>query len=187
MKNLNKLAIALAVFGCVTSASTFAQSAPFKTDWYLAPSVNVMNVDRGLNAGKTATGVGMRFGAVVTPTLDIQFGPTYSRTSGNGNRYTQGTVGADALFMFSRSKLRPFVLVGAGAEYDRVERSTGNQSKSTPYINAGVGFQYGINDRLALQADVRRVRGLLRSTNQFGMGSIDNNYLTVGMNFYFGK
>lgn len=186
MKNFNKLAIAIAVFGCGAAASSFAQSE-FKTDWYLAPSVNVMNADSDLNSNRTASGVGLRFGAKVAPMLDIQFGPSYSRTSDSGTRYMQSTVGADFLYLLSNSKLRPFVLAGAGLEYDHLEKSTGNLSRETPYLNLGLGLQYSLTDRVALQADVRHSHGFLRGGNQFGLNSIDNNYLTVGVNYSFGK
>lgn len=189
MKKLNKFAIALAVVSCTSAASALAQqSIASYPAWYFSPSVNVGSADKDLNSDRNPAGLGLRFGGALAPAWDVQFGPTYSRSGTSGGaRYSQGTVGIDGLYLFSRDRLRPFLLLGAGAEYDRVERNTGNLSRTSPYLNAGLGLQYDITERLALQGDVRHVHGFLKSGNQFGINNISNNYLTIGLNYMFGK
>lgn len=189
MKKLNKFAIAIAILSCGSATSALAQqSIASYPAWYFAPSLNVVSADKDLNSDRNPAGLGLRFGGALSPAWDVQFGPTYSRSGTSGGaRYSQGTVGIDGLYLFSRDRLRPFVLLGGGAEYDRVERTTGNVSRTSPYINAGLGLQYDITERLALQGDVRHVRGFLRNGNQFGINNIGNNYLTIGLNYMFGK
>ena len=89
--------------------------------------------------------------------------------------------------MFSRKAFKPFIVIGAGAERDSVNiRGVGTKSKTSPYIDAGLGFQYGFTDQLSMQADVRRVHGFLRG-NDFGFNRANTNYLNVGMIYAFDK
>lgn len=188
MKNLNQIAIAVAV---LASASAFAQTADYNrydnSSWYIAPSINGMKADSQFGVDdKTGTGAGLRFGKALAPHWDIQLGGSQSRADRNGTKYEQSVLGADALYMLSRSRFRPFGLVGAGAAHDRVSSGGFNTSDTSPYINAGVGFQYSFTDQWAMQADVRRQMTFQRE-NTFGSKHSYNNYLTVGLIYYFGK
>jgi len=178
--NVKKFTIGVAVLLCSSSA-VLAQNMNYSPNWYLAPSLNIMNPDDQFGVDDKEIGAGIRMGKALSPNWDMQFGTTYVRTRDNGVRYQQNLLGADALYMFSRDSFRPFVLVGAGAEFDK----RGATSETSPYVNAGVGFQYAFNPNLALQADYRRVHGFLRD-NSFGFKRSDNDYLNLGMNFTFG-
>jgi len=185
--NRNK-AISLAV-ALLCSNSAFAQmSLPsnYNPSWYVTPSINVMDTDSDLGFNKRGAGVGLRFGKPMTQNWDIQYGLTGSRVSENGARFEQITLGADALYLFSRDRFRPFVMVGAGAERDKVSGTGGNASKTAPYISAGFGMQYSFNDQWSTQVDLRRVHGILRD-NTFGFDRMDTDYLTVGLTYTFDK
>jgi OOP family OmpA-OmpF porin len=112
-------------------------------------------------------------------------GTTYARSRENGERYQQNTVGVDGLFLFSRKSFRPFILVGAGVERDKTNRNVfGETRKNSGYLSAGLGFQADLTERVALQADVRKVHGFLRD-DVFPQSKSDNYYATVGLNIAF--
>jgi OOP family OmpA-OmpF porin len=187
MKKFKKIAIAAALLG---SAGAFAQTADYSAyynpSWYIAPSINAIRPDSAFGVDRDDVGGGLRFGKAISPTWDLQFGPTFSRSSDNGRTYEQTTLGADALYMFSRNRFRPFVLIGAGAQHDKVRSPVFNNSSTSPYINAGLGFQYSFTDKLAFQADVRRVHGFLRD-DAFSSNRSNNDYVTASLVYYFDR
>lgn len=198
VRNLTRLAAAVALLG--TAAGTgLAQAAEsgdasywtgsnYNPSWYIAPSINGMDPDERFGTDKRGVGGGLRFGKPVSPDWDIQFGPTHSRVKDGAVRYRQTTLGVDALYMFSRERFRPFVLFGAGAQEDRVERPTpGSGHRTSPYVNVGLGFQYLFDEQWSMQADLRRSRGFPRGDDFNGIRRVDTNYLTLGLNYAFDK
>jgi len=191
MKKMNKLALAIAVLGCGGSASVFAQSSAmpmhqYNPSWYVSPSIGIYDPDHrfiGQEPGETA---GLRLGKALSPAWDMQFGATYARSKDGGNRYQQNLLGLDALFMFSRQRFRPFVLIGGGAAYDKVNLAGTETSDTSGYVNLGLGAQYMFNNRWTLQADLRRVQSRLRDNN-FGFDRAYSTYLNVGLNFAFSE
>ena len=183
MKNLNKIAVAVSI---VCGGAAFASHAQsnyyYNPSWYIAPSVVVLDPDSRFGVDKNGLGGGLRFGKPISDVWDIQLGATHARSNENGNRYQQQTLGADALFMFSREWLRPFLMVGAGYERDKLSGRTGNAIRSSPYLSAGAGLQIALDERWSLQADYRRVYGFLRN-NAFRFDRSNNNYLTIGLNY----
>lgn len=186
MNNLNKIAIAVSVICCSTTASLHAQTAAYNPSWYFAPSVNALDPDSRFGVNKNGSGLGLRLGKPLSDYWDLQLGTTYARTRDNGSRYQQNTLGADMLYMFSRESLRPFILVGAGYQRDKLSGRVGNVVGSSPYLSAGAGLQLALNDQWSLQADYRRVYGFLRS-DAFRFDRSNNNYVTVGLNYAFDK
>ena len=199
MKSTNKMkkiSAAVALLGCALSANVMAQrsdvehayNGAYNPSWYIAPSINTMRPDDKFGSDHHGDGLGLRFGKAISPTWDIQFGPTYSRQRYNGLRYQQDTLGVDALYMFSRGRFSPFVLLGAGAEYDKVNiysRSIAHD-RTSPYVNAGLGFQFAFGDQWGMQADVRRAHSYI-SGNEFGFDRANTNIATVGLTYAFHK
>ncbi|MFZ6647593.1 OmpA family protein [Undibacterium sp. TJN25] len=175
---------------CAASASALAQRAPenydYNPSWYIAPSLGVLDADSRFGAGDRGESAALRFGKPIAPNWDVQFGTSYGRDRDNGQRYQQNTLGVDALYMFSRKSFRPFLLIGGGAERDKLNRALVETRKTSPYLNAGIGFQYGFSDRWAMQADLRRVHGFMRG-DDFNFGHSNNNYLNVGLTYAFGS
>ncbi len=126
-------------------------------------------------------------GKPVSEMWDIQLGASHLRAEDGPANYRQTLAGVDALLMISRRNFRPFLLFGVGAQRDKVENPLRNVSKTSPYATAGIGFQLGLGDQWSMQADLRTVRGRLRSDDQFGFGRSNNRYLTVGVNYAFNK
>ncbi len=190
MNNTNKLAAAIAALTCVASANTLAQDSAFDRPaygtWYIAPSLNVTRPDASFGSDHRGEGLGLRFGKVVSPHWDIQFGPTYSRQRFAGVKHQQTMFGFDGLLMLSRDRFRPFLLIGGGAEQDKVDRAGFRVDATSPFVNAGAGFQYSINNRWGLQADVRRARIYVRG-DDFTFDRAYTNILTVGMTYAFGR
>ncbi|GAA4020692.1 OmpA family protein [Actimicrobium antarcticum] len=188
MKKSSKIAVALALMSCASSTVVMAQTLPdYNPSWYVAPSLNAIDPDSRFGVDKTGEGAALRFGKPVSQDWDVQFGASYARSRDNGNRYQQQLLGADALYMFSRKSFRPFVLIGAGAQRDRVNTANGGEAtKTSPYINAGLGFQYGFTEQTSMQVDVRRVHGFLRG-DTFNFDHSNNNYLNIGLVYAFDK
>jgi OOP family OmpA-OmpF porin len=180
-----KLAIAAAVL--CASCATMAQETAFNPSWYIQPSINGFKPDKdfGLNNGKPiGYGGGLKFGKAISQHWDVQMGYVYGRARESGDRYQQHLLGADALYLFSRDTFRPFILIGAGVEHDKVRLNGGSNSQTAPYVSAGLGFQAVINDRVTFQADLRNVHGF-SGGNDFNHLKSNNYYMTVGLNIAF--
>ena len=189
MKDLNRFVLAILLLCGMGALDAAAQgAADYSPSWYVAPSIHLIDPDtRFMGSDKNGYGVGLRVGRAVAPTWDLQFGTTYSHVTDDGARYQQNTLGADALYMLSRGAFRPFVLAGAGLQYDKADAAfRGETSKTSPFLNAGVGFQYAFSDQWGLQADIRRSHGYLRG-NDFGFNQNNNTQLNVGLMYTFGK
>jgi OOP family OmpA-OmpF porin len=186
MSNVKKISIAAAILCCASATGVLAQTVEYNPSWYVAPSINLIDPDSGFGIDDRGEGLGLRFGKPISESWDVQTGATYSRSRENGVHYQQNLLGADALYMFSRKSFRPFVLMGAGYQEDRLSALAGQTSGYAPYVNAGVGFQLSLNDQWSMQADVRRVHGYLRDTD-FTIDRNSNNYLTIGFSYAFDK
>lgn len=194
MSNLTMQATAAALLGCMAAGNAAAQSSNYDSaftraynpSWYIAPSIHVANPDDRFGPFNRTDGVGVRFGKPLSLSWDIQMGLTYSRSSNGLNRYEQGTLGVDALYLFSRERFRPFLLIGAGAESDKVRTPFRDVQRTSPYVNAGVGFQYSFNEQWGMQADVRRAFSFI-SGNAFGFDRAKTNILTLGLTYAFDK
>lgn len=196
-KSIKHISAAVALLGCAVSVNVLAQSSVFDRTYnpeynpslYIMPSINRITPDERFGSDHRGNGYGLRFGKPVSPTWDIQFGTTYDRQRFNGVRYQQNTFGVDALYMFSRQSFRPFVFVGGGAETDKVNiYSRRYENKRTsPYVNAGLGFQFDFNDQWGMQADVRRAHSYLRSGNNFGFDRANTNMAEIGLIYKFDR
>lgn len=200
MKNRNtikKLSAAIALLGCAVSASVLAQSssdvalsnANINPSLYILPSIDRIEPDDRFGSDHRGNGYGLRFGKPISPAWDIQFGASYARQRFNGRRYEQKTLGADALYMFSRQSFRPFVLVGVGAENDKLNiyNRRFQTQRTSPYVNAGLGFQFDFTEQLGMQADIRRSHSYLRNDNNFGFDRAQTNRATIGLVYKFNK
>ena len=183
MNTTKKIALAVAVL--CSAGTTLAQE--INPSWYIQPSVVGFKADRDFGLDKRDWGGGVKFGKPVSPMWDIQFGATHVRAEDGAANYHQTLVGVDALLMLSRKNFRPFILAGVGAQRDKVENPLRNVSATNPYLTAGLGFQLGLSDQWAMQADIRTVRGRIDSDDGFGFTRSNNKYLTVGFNYAFNK
>ena len=182
MKKSKKIAVAVAML--CASCATMAQE--YNPSWYIQPSVDAMKPDTDFAVDKHGYGAGLRFGKPLSEAWDIQFGATYSRSRDNGE-YRQNLLGADALYLFSRQSFRPFILIGAGAERDRLATPLlGERARTSPYASVGLGFQAAMNDQWSFQADVRDVHGFVRG-DDLGTKKSNNGYLTLALNYAFDK
>jgi len=188
MKTLNT--ITLALLACAASASAVAQYNGYdaSSSWttggkgYVLPTINAMDPDGKFGNVGNGTGIGLRVGKAVSPTLDIQAGMTFSRAQNGIARYRQNTLGVDGLYLFSRDRLRPFVLVGLGGEFDKLRTAAGQASDTSAYINAGLGFQYSFTPQWGMQLDFRRAHAFITG-NDFAFRRANTNVLTVGLTY----
>ena len=181
MNNTKKIAVAVAML--CASGATIAQE--INPSWYIQPSVVGMKTDSDFGVSGTDVGGGLKFGKAVSPLFDIQIGGTFARNKDNGLKYDQSLLGIDSLLMFSRSNFRPFLLLGVGAQHDKLSGFGGKRSQTSPYVTAGLGFQLGLSDRWSMQADYRTVQGHLKDDNDFGFSRSNNKYYSIGFNYAF--
>ena len=187
---LNHLAplAAATLLACLSPGALMAQTTTSMYDipnpsWYIMPQVTVVDPDSRFNGNKNLSGLGLRLGKAVSPSWDMQIGGSIARANNNGRRFEQDTLGIDGLYMFNRSSnFRPFLLAGIGTERDKLP----NTSKTSPYLNLGLGFQLGLSDQWFMQADLRRTRTYLRG-NTFGFDHANTNTVNVGLSYYFDK
>ena len=198
---MNKKIICLAV-AATLGLTAFAASAEdmYRNAWYAVPSVNYMNTDGDLKADD-GWGAGIKLGKELSPSWDFQGGLGYNRASENtgiagaGGSYKQTTLGLDALYMFSRSNFRPFLLAGVGAARNKLGYDyagvAGRSSKTSWLGNLGLGAQYLFNDTFGLQADLRE-QWSTAPTGRATLGATDdtstvaNTLLSLGGIFRFG-
>jgi OmpA-OmpF porin, OOP family len=176
---------AIAVIGLVVSTAAHAQ---YNDDWYVMPSVQRFTPVSGFDGlNKRGTGYGVKLGKPLSELIDIQLGLNSARTSQDGGTYRQTLLDANALFLFSRDAFRPFVSIGAGIARDNVSFPGDSQSKTSPELNAGLGFQYGFTKSIGMQLDFRRAVSFVRNNNGFADRSrINNNYVGLGLTIAFG-
>jgi OOP family OmpA-OmpF porin len=187
MKSNHLAAVAAAaLLACLAPGAVMAQSSTYdiaNPSWYIMPQVTVVDPDSRFNGDKNLGGLGLRFGKAVSPSWDMQIGGSLARGTNNGQRFEQATLGVDGLYIFNRSSnFRPFLLAGIGAERDKLPAA----SKTSPYLNLGLGFQLGLSDQWFMQADLRRTRTYLRG-NTFGFDHANTNTVNVGLSYYFDK
>ncbi|WP_269533891.1 OmpA family protein [Chitinimonas sp. BJYL2] len=192
LKNMTRIALSLSLLGLAATGPSYAATTDYRgvdaynPSWYIAPSVNGIDPDSRFGIDHRGEGVGLRLGVPVSPEWDIQFGPTFSRARNGSLHYRQNTLGVDGLYLFSRDVFRPFVLIGAGAEYDKVNTPFIAARRTSPYVNAGLGFQYGWGDQWGMQMDLRRAYGYLRG-DDFPFRRAHTNILTLGLTYAFDK
>ncbi|MDI1307929.1 MAG: OmpA family protein [Methylotenera sp.] len=202
---MNNRLIQIAVVATLglTALSASAEDM-YRGAWYALPGISYMDTDNDLNAGNGG-GAFIKFGKEVSPSWDIQGGLGYNTSNENGiagasGRYKQTTLGLDALYMLSRDKFRPFVLVGGGVARNKLRYSIPapnndlSDSKTGWMANVGFGAQYLVSDTFGMQADLRqqwsRAKGglddNLDGTNVSNTETISNTLLSLGGIFRFG-
>ena len=191
MNKLNKIAAAIVLLGSTAAPMAYAQTNMLSTtsynpSWYFAPSINAYNPDDRLGLEGNGKGFGLHFGKAISPSVDIQIGPNFARRSENGARLDTLKLDADALFMFSRGQIRPFLLGGLGVERYKASVLGTSESKTAPFVEAGLGVQFGFTPRVMGQLDFRRTHAFLRGDTPFGPQHANDNYLNLGLGFAFG-
>ena len=178
---INVLAAA-ATLACIGAAS--AQENTYNPNAYILLNGSVMKPDSKFPEDKVGFGGGVKIGVPLNPSWDIQVGGNYAESKDHGAKMHEYLGGVDALYMFTPAGFRPFVLVGVGASHDS---GLSIQRHSSPYVNAGVGFQYKFTPTFGMQADVRETDSFYRHRDTVdGMKNAANTYVNVGLTWAFG-
>lgn len=202
MKKLSQSLLMFSVFAALAmpaavGAQMLTPHAPggLKPNVYWLPEFKAAEAGGSLASGAyAAPQANWRLGLALAPRWDLQIGlaPSVSLTGGSQDRLArqrQALFGADALYLFGASDLRPFLLVGLGAQRElRGVDGAGMRlpDRSTPFVNAGVGLQYRWSNALGLQADIRRVQGFGRdATVGVGLRGPENT-VNFGLTWSFG-
>ena len=184
-KNMSYLALAATL---AVSFSASADDEAYKGSWYALPGISYNWTDSDLKA-KDDVGGFLRIGKEISQNWDVQLGGSYASVDGNTDgKYKQTLLGVDALYMFSREKLRPFLLAGIGYAHNKTDYSTLNASKDSFMGNLGVGVQYLVTDNIGLQADLREVwsQAEVGTTGATDSKTVANTVLNLGAIFRFG-
>lgn len=182
MNNTKKIALAVALL-CAAGTSLAQEINP---SWYVQGAVVGIKPDPDFGTGDDkGWGGGLRFGKPVNQYWDVQIGGTHARTEQNGARYRQTLVGVDGLLMLSRKEIRPFILLGAGVERDKVDNRIRRVSANSPYWTAGIGVQAQLTPQWSFQGDIRSVHSNLRHDERFGFNQPNNKYVTLALNYAF--
>ena len=169
-----------------TAATTASAEDMYRGAWYALPGISHNWTDSDLKA-ENDVGAFIRAGKEINEKWDLQVGGSYASMDGNTTgKYKQTLLGVDALYMFSREKLRPFLLVGLGYAHNKVDYMGG--SKDSWMANVGAGVQYLVNDTVGLQADVRQVwsEAEIGTPSASSSDTISNTVLNLGAIFRFG-
>lgn len=190
MNHHQQVTLAVALL-CASHCAMAEGTTPLNPSLYVQPSINAFrpDTDFGLNRSDKPLGYGggLKIGKAISDHWDVQAGYVYGRDSHRGQRVQQHLLGVDGLYLFSRETFRPFLLIGVGAEHDRINLGSGSGGRSnntSAYVSAGAGFQAVLTDRMTLQMDLRDVHGF-GGDNKFKNKKLDNVYLTVGLNIAF--
>jgi OmpA-OmpF porin, OOP family len=171
----------------------------FRGAWYAVPGLSYMNTDSDLEADN-APGAFISIGKELSQSWDLQGRLGYNRgdedtgIAGASGKYKSTQLSLDALYMFSRSNFRPFLLAGVGATRNDVDYSniaTLQDKKKTSWLaGLGLGAQYLFNDAFGLQADLRhqwsKSEANAPGTNFDADETIGNTLFNLGGIFRFG-
>jgi OOP family OmpA-OmpF porin len=182
--NVLATAAALACFGTASAQS----NETYNPSDYILLNGSVLKPDSNYPTDKVGYGGGIKFGIPLSPSWDLQIGGNYGQSKDNGAKLHQYLAGVDALYLFAPGGFRPFVLVGGGVARDSMsDPGVGSFRRTSPYLNAGVGFQYKFTPTFGMQADVREVGAFYRDRiNQYDMKHSANTYGNIGLTWAFG-
>lgn len=149
---MNKKIVGLAVAATLGFTALTAQAEDmFRGAWYAVPGLSYMNTDSDIDSDN-APGAFISIGKELSQSWDLQGRLGYNRgdedtgIAGASGRYKSTQLGLDALYMFSRSNFRPFLLAGLGATRNNVDYSniaTLEDKKKTSWL-AGLGLRCAI-------------------------------------------
>jgi OOP family OmpA-OmpF porin len=153
---------------------------------YLLPQVSVLGADKNTSGIGKGTGFGLRYGMPVWNNVDVQLGFSHASASKDGDKVKETQFGADALYLFSRDEVRPFVSAGLGFKQDSAQiDGAAKTSGSSPFWSVGAGVQWMFSNDLGLQADYRRVEGKNKAFP--GTKTSGSNDFNLGLIWAFGK
>jgi OOP family OmpA-OmpF porin len=180
---------AAAQFGTVYPGYSYSPYA--NPTWYGILNGSAVIPDSGWQTDQSAGwGGGLKLGVPVAPHWDLQLMGNYIRSKDGDQKLDQVLVGVDALYLFNRSRLRPFLVFGAGGEYDDISgtrnRVRYDNSNWAPYVNAGLGLQYYFTDRFFTQIDARYKYSWIDEDKLFFKHAGDW-YFNLGLGLHFGK
>ena len=190
MTRMNSVAMTVlagaAALACLGTAS--AAEDTYNPNAYILLNGSAVKPDSKYPENKTGWGGGLKYGIPLNPSWDLQIGGNYATSNDHGDNFHQTLAGIDALYLFTPAGFRPFILVGVGAARDHFGGTEGLYKRTSPYANAGLGFQYKLTPTLGLQADVREVGTFFRSRVPAPIDTkrTANTYANLGLTWAFG-
>jgi OOP family OmpA-OmpF porin len=153
--------LALAVLTSAGTMSIAQAEGVVDNRWYVAPFGTYIHTggDRGADDG---WGAGLGLGKMLDEHFNVEVKGFYQEYEANPvGDWKNGGGLVDLQYYFSRNKLAPYTVIGAGG---MVTSAPGASDHVGSFIGeAGTGLSYEINDNLLLRSDVR-----YRYNNNFG-------------------
>ncbi|WP_019867300.1 OmpA family protein [Methylovulum miyakonense] len=144
--------LALATLTSVSMMSIAQADELVDNRWYVAPFGSYIHTggDRGAEDG---WGAGMGVGKMLDKHFNVEIRGFYQEYDANPvGEWKNGGGTVDLQYYFSRNKLAPYTVIGAGG----MATSAGGVSRNGSFIGeAGAGLAYEINDNFLLRGDVR--------------------------------
>jgi OOP family OmpA-OmpF porin len=191
---MKKSLLGLMLASTMTVGTTAQAADMYDGSWYLLPGASYFNPDSETDADNGAGGF-LKIGKEISQHWDLQGGLSYNKAdedfSGAGytGDYKQTALNLDALYMFSRSKFRPFLLAGMGiARNDLDYKLNGAQigDENTSWLaNVGLGAQMLFTDSFGIQADLRHQWSEVDTTGRDDE-TVGNTLFNLGGIFRFG-
>lgn len=192
---MNKKHASILIASLLIGSSFAHAGAPGNHTWYVLPQTGLLSTDSDLEAAKGVFGA-VKLGKAISDNWDIQFGLSYGQANEESSSFQNGTykqtnLSAEALYLMSRSSIRPFLSFGIGATQDKVNYtgvSNLDASKTSLSGSAGAGFQYAWKQNAFLQFDIKYVLSKPDYSNggSIEVSQIGNVYTGLGLGFHFG-
>ena len=169
--------------------------------WYVVGQAGALVPDANLKTGNAAF-LGAKLGKQLSDRFDVQIGGTFSTEADvdypaqyTGGSYKQSTLSLEALYLFSRGQIRPFLSAGAGVAFDDIEyvgnvsSDSGSASKTSFMGSLGAGVQYSFSKTGFLQADLsyKISKPEYKNGASVDINKIANLYAGIGVGFHFGE
>lgn len=153
----NKI-IALAAATSVIFANEALAEKSYDERVYIAPSVSYLWLDDDRLTSRSGHGLNLGLGKAINKNTNLEVKALYNRyqhqrDASRANKYQWDSYGAtfDVQYYFSRDKIAPYAVAGAGFMNSKV-----GESDALGIIGeAGLGLAYKISKNLSLRSDVR--------------------------------
>lgn len=169
--------LTLAIMAGLGAVSVAHADSVDDTRWYVSPFGSFVNTggDRGADDG---WGAGMGFGKMLNKHFNVELKGFYQNYESNQGDWDVAGGTADLMYFFSREKVAPYTVIGAGG----MNTSVGGVEEGSFIGEAGAGLTYEVNDNFLLRSDVRyRYNNNFDTT--FGRGTDEFHDMVVNVGF----
>ncbi len=151
MKNKKLLTLAILLGAATTNIATAKET--YDNRLYIAPSLSYMRLDADRLSAKNGYGAALGLGKAIDQNINLEAKVLYNHYGEGRSNEQWNNLGAtaDLQYYFSREKIAPYAVIGAGA----MQSFTDGKTALGFIAETGFGLAYKMNDNLTLRGDVR--------------------------------